>query len=88
MVLYFSGTGNSRYIAQHLAEQLENGLCPALIAAVPVGFVNVVESKERIFALCTRLGVPCIAAMGRRGGSNVAAAVVNALLYGIEGVRS
>ena len=47
---------------------------------VPVGFVNVVESKE----LFLRAGVPCIIARGRKGGSNVAAAIVNALLYGIE----
>ncbi len=50
---------------------------------MPVGFVNVVEAKERLW----QSGLPCIAAMGRRGGSNVAAAIVNALLYGIEGVR-
>ena len=64
-----------------LAEHLERGMRPALIVAVPVGFVNVVESKEKIFKLCTRLGVPCIAAMGRKGGSSIAAAVCNALIY-------
>ena len=48
---------------------------------VPVGFVNVVESKERLFAVCTQYGVPAIAAMGRKGGSNVAAAICNALVY-------
>ena len=53
------------------------------VIGVPVGFVNVVEAKERLW----QSGLPCIAAMGRRGGSNVAAAIVNALLYGIEGVR-
>jgi len=58
-------------------------LHPALVIGVPVGFVNVVEAKERLW----QSGLPCIAAMGRRGGSNVAAAIVNALLYGIEGVR-
>lgn len=51
---------------------------------VPVGFVNVCEAKQQLAAS----GVPCIAAMGRRGGSNVAAAIVNALMYGIEGVRA
>lgn len=73
--------GNAPTALFALAEQLENGLRPALIAAVPVGFVNVVESKERVFALCTRLGVPCIAAMGRKGGSSIAAAICNALIY-------
>ena len=53
------------------------------VIGVPVGFVNVTEAKEQLW----RSGLPCIAAMGRRGGSNVAAAIVNALLYGIEGVR-
>ena len=53
------------------------------VIGVPVGFVNVVEAKERLW----QSGIPCIAAMGRRGGSNVAAAIVNALLYGIPGVR-
>lgn len=52
---------------------------PALIIGVPVGFVNVVESKERILTLPT----PHIVARGRKGGSNVAAAICNALLYQI-----
>lgn len=55
----------------------ENKLKPALIIGVPVGFVNVVESKELIM----ESGVPYIVAKGRKGGSNVAAAIVNALLY-------
>ena len=53
------------------------------VIGVPVGFVNVAEAKERLL----ESGIPCIAAMGRRGGSGVAAAIVNALLYGIPGVR-
>ena len=52
---------------------------PALVIGVPVGFVNVVESKE----LLARTDVPFIAAMGRKVGSTVASAIVNALLYGI-----
>lgn len=60
---------------------------PALVIGVPVGFVNVVESKERIWALCRRMGVPAIAAMGRKGGSTVAAAICNALLYQAAGMR-
>lgn len=50
---------------------------PALIIGVPVGFVNVVEAKELILTL----DVPYIVARGRKGGSNVAAAICNALLY-------
>jgi len=53
------------------------------VIGVPVGFVNVIEAKERLLAS----GIPCIVARGRRGGSTVAAAIVNALLYGIPGVR-
>ena len=56
-------------------------LRPALIIGVPVGFVNVVESKERLFAVCEKHDVPAIVAMGRKGGSNVAAAICNALIY-------
>lgn len=52
---------------------------PALIIGVPVGFVNVVESKELIM----ESGAPCIVARGRKGGSNVAAAICNAMLYQI-----
>ena len=52
-------------------------LHPELIVGVPVGFVNVVESKERIM----QAGVPYIVARGRKGGSNVAASSINALLY-------
>ena len=52
-------------------------LHPALVIGVPVGFVNVVEAKEEIM----KLGVPYIVARGRKGGSNVAAAIVNAALY-------
>ena len=50
---------------------------PALIVGVPVGFVNVVESKELIM----QAGVPYIVARGRKGGSNIGAAIINALLY-------
>lgn len=56
-------------------------MSPALILAVPVGFVNVVESKEEILALARERGIPAIAALGRKGGSTVAAALCNALLY-------
>lgn len=52
---------------------------PVLIVGVPVGFVNVVESKEAIMTA----GAPYIVARGRKGGSNVAAAICNAMLYQI-----
>lgn len=52
-------------------------LTPAGVIGVPVGFVNVVESKEEMI----KTDLPCIIARGRKGGSNVAAAICNALLY-------
>lgn len=56
---------------------LEGAASPALVIGVPVGFVNVVEAKELFLGGET----PYIIARGRKGGSNVAAAIVNALLY-------
>ena len=62
-------------------------LRPALVIGVPVGFVNVVESKERIWSLCRARDIPAIVSMGRKGGSTVAAAICNALLYQATGMR-
>ena len=73
--------GNAPTALLAIAEEIETGLRPALVIGVPVGFVNVVESKERLLAVCARYGVPAIVAMGRKGGSTVAAAICNALLY-------
>lgn len=73
--------GNAPTALLTIAEEIEAGLRPALVIGVPVGFVNVVESKEILFAICEQHGVPAIAAMGRKGGSNVAAAICNALVY-------
>lgn len=56
---------------------LNKRFIPALVIGVPVGFVNVVQSKELIMSS----GVPYIVARGRKGGSTVAAAICNALLY-------
>ena len=72
--------GNAPTALLTLYTLVETGqIDPALIIGVPVGFVNVVESKERILTLPT----PHIVARGRKGGSNVAAAICNALLYQI-----
>lgn len=57
---------------------MEGEISPRLIIAVPVGFVNVVQSKELILTL---KHTPFLVARGRKGGSNIAAAVCNALLY-------
>ena len=58
----------------------EEVLRPELIIGVPVGFVNVVQSKELILGL---KDTPYIVARGRKGGSNIAACICNALLYQI-----
>jgi len=50
---------------------------PALIVGVPVGFVNVVEAKDLIMTD----PFPYIVAKGRKGGSNIGAAIINAMLY-------
>ncbi len=72
--------GNAPTALLTLRTLLDEGrVSPALIIGVPVGFVNVVESKEQILTA----GAPYIVARGRKGGSNVAAAICNALLYQI-----
>lgn len=73
--------GNAPTALLRLADLMDAGARPAFIIGVPVGFVNVTESKERIWETCVRYGVPAIVAMGRKGGSGVAAAICNALLY-------
>lgn len=73
--------GNAPTALFRIAEQIEAGLRPALVVGVPVGFVNVVESKERVLETCETYGVPAIVALGRKGGSSIAAAILNALIY-------
>ena len=70
--------GNAPTALVRLYELIEDGkLQPELINGVPVGFVNVVQSKELIM----QADVPYIVAKGRKGGSNIAACICNALLY-------
>ena len=75
--------GNAPTALIRLREHIDAGYRPKLIIGVPVGFVNVVASKELII----ETDVPCIVARGRKGGSNVAAGIVNALLYRIDETR-
>lgn len=73
--------GNAPTALVRLYELMREGrLTPRGIIGVPVGFVNVVEAKELIL----QTDCPHIVARGRKGGSNVAAAICNALLYGME----
>lgn len=73
--------GNAPTALIHLYDLIKAGkIKPKLIIGVPVGFVNVVDAKEQIM----EAGVPYIVARGRKGGSNIAAAICNALLYGMN----
>lgn len=73
--------GNAPTALLRLAEEIDRGCRPSLVIAVPVGFVNVVEAKEKIWETCLARDIPAIVARGRKGGSSVAAAVCNALIY-------
>ena len=66
--------GNAPTALLRLAELMDEGkIAPALVVGVPVGFVNVVEAKEELLAR----RAPAIVARGRKGGSTVAAAIMN-----------
>lgn len=73
--------GNAPTALIELYELIKKGeIKPVAIIGVPVGFVNVMQAKELIMTA----PVPYIVARGRKGGSNVAAAICNALLYDME----
>ncbi|MEY8423205.1 precorrin-8X methylmutase [Lachnospiraceae bacterium 38-14] len=73
--------GNAPTALVRLYELIREGkLKPELVIGVPVGFVNVVQAKELIM----ETEVPYIVARGRKGGSNIAACICNALLYMLE----
>ena len=72
--------GNAPTALVRIKELMEEGtLKPELVIGVPVGFVNVVEAKELIIDS----GVPYIVNRGRKGGSTVAAAICNSILYSL-----
>lgn len=72
--------GNAPTALMSICDLVKAGkLFPVAVVGVPVGFVNVVESKEMMIDS----GVPCIVARGRKGGSNIAAAIINAIQYKI-----
>lgn len=71
--------GNAPTALIRLYELIREGkIAPKLVIGAPVGFVNVVQSKEQILTL---KDTPYIVARGRKGGSNIAACICNALLY-------
>ncbi|MDR1481394.1 MAG: precorrin-8X methylmutase [Synergistaceae bacterium] len=72
--------GNAPTALLRLCRLVEEGTAsPSLVVGVPVGFVNVIESKEALMSLA---GVPRVVSTGPKGGSTVAVAIVNAILYG------
>lgn len=76
--------GNAPTALARACELVEEGaFSPALIIGVPVGFVNVVESKN----ICEQTPGEHIVARGRKGGSNIAATICNAMLYMASGNR-
>ena len=76
--------GNAPTALVSLYEMARDGVyTPAFVIGVPVGFVNVEASKELIM----KSSIPHIVNAGRKGGSNVAAAICNALLYNIDNER-
>ncbi|MCX7827708.1 MAG: precorrin-8X methylmutase [Thermanaerothrix sp.] len=68
--------GNAPTGLFRLLELMEQGFEPLFVAAFPVGFVGAAESKELIL----KSGVPCVALRGPRGGSNLCAAALNAVM--------
>jgi precorrin-8X/cobalt-precorrin-8 methylmutase len=73
--------GNAPTALFELLRQVrEEAVRPALVVGLPVGFVGAVESKEELIRVAREHGIPFITARGRKGGSNVAAAAINALL--------
>ncbi|MCR4823461.1 MAG: precorrin-8X methylmutase [Treponema sp.] len=75
--------GNAPTALVELCSLLEEGFKPVAVIGVPVGFVNVVAAKEMIMAS----GLPYIVNEGRKGGSTVAAAICNAILYSLSNER-
>ena len=70
--------GNAPTALVRLAELIDEGkVKPVLVIGAPVGFVNVVESKEIIM----KCDVPYIVPKGRKGGSNIAATICNSMIY-------
>lgn len=72
--------GNAPTALVELCSLMQEGFKPVAVIGVPVGFVNVVPAKEMIMAS----GVPYIVNEGRKGGSTVAAAICNAILYSLK----
>ena len=78
-VIFAIGNAPTALISLHEIMQ-KTGKKPEFVIGVPVGFVNVEAAKELIM----ESDIPYIVNQGRKGGSNVAAAICNALLYQLD----
>lgn len=77
--------GNAPTALFHLLEMLRDGAArPAAIVGCPVGFIGAAESKEALAADAAELGVEFLTVRGRRGGSAITAAAINALASVVE----
>jgi len=73
--------GNAPTALSVLTDGINSGrVDPSLVIGVPVGFVGAAESKDELKAS----GAPCIITRGRKGGSTVAVAIINAILLMME----
>ncbi len=81
--------GNAPTALFRLLDLLDEGAPrPALIIGMPVGFINAAESKQALWDIAlTEFQVPCITLLGRRGGSSLAAATLNALARMANGIQ-
>ncbi len=81
--------GNAPTALFRLLELLNEGAPrPALIIGMPVGFINAAESKQALWDVApNEFQTPCITLLGRRGGSSLAAATLNALARMAHGIR-
>ncbi|MBZ4192989.1 MAG: precorrin-8X methylmutase [Candidatus Contendobacter sp.] len=81
--------GNAPTALFRLLELLDGGAPrPALIIGMPVGFINAAESKQALWDVAaSEFQTPCITLLGRRGGSSLAAATLNALARMANGIR-
>ena len=73
--------GNAPTALLEILKMIDEGIKPALIVATPVGFVNAKESKEMLM----QYDIPYITNIGRKGGSTVASAIINALMILYQG---
>ena len=81
--------GNAPTALFRLLDLLDEGTAhPALIVGMPVGFINAAESKQALWEVApNEFETPCITLLGRRGGSSLAAATLNALARMANGIR-